>query len=79
MPKEIVLMPRQKHTPEELERRARLLLPTQTDNGDDDVLDAAIKIAYEEKLDVVFRNERGKLFSPELAYSLRYNGGLDVR
>ncbi len=79
MPKEIVLMPRRKLPPEELERRARLLLTTQTDAGDDEVLDLAIKIAHDERLDVVFRNERGKLLTPELAYSLRYNGGLDVR
>ena len=78
MPKEIVLLPRTKLPPDELDRRARLLLSTQTDAGDDDVLDRAIKIARDEKLDVVFRSG-DKLFTPAVAYSLRYDRGIDVR
>lgn len=79
MPLEIVLQDRHKLSKAELERRARLLLSSQTDGGDDRVLDMAIKIAYEEKLDVVFRSGDGRLFTPEAAYRLRYKRGLDLR
>lgn len=80
MPKEIIIQTRPTLTDEELERRARLLLSTQTDSGDDAVLDRAIKIAHDEGLDVVFRRSpTGKIITPGTAYSLRYERGIDLR
>lgn len=58
---------------------ARLLLDNQIqDEGDDDVLDAAIAIARAEKLNVKFVH-REKEITPDIAYSIRYNRGLDIR
>lgn len=77
MPKEIVV---QKREAKNVERLAILLLETGSENGDDDVLDRAIEIAYREKRDVVFRIDGSeKLLTPEIAYSLRYRRGIDIR
>ncbi len=80
MPKEIIIQTRPTLSDEELDRRARLLLDTQADNGDDAVLDRAIKIAHDEGIDVVFRRTpNGKIITPGTAYSLRYERGIDLR
>lgn len=80
MPKEIVLQSRPKQHKEELERLARLLLSDGADSGDDAVMDLAIKIAYDENLDVVFRTDKtARMLTPAQAYRLRYERGLDIR
>lgn len=43
-----------------------------------EVLDAIIKIAHDEKLDVEFVTSDGKTVDPDLAYRLRYERGLDL-
>jgi hypothetical protein len=63
----------------EVEEQARLLLEGEIqDDGDDEVLDTAIRMAHEGNLDVVFvRN--GKSVTPEIAYGIRYHSGLRIR
>ena len=48
------------------------------DEGDDDVLDMAISIAYKENKNVKFVF-REKEIEPEIAFSIRYNSGLNIR
>lgn len=80
MPKEIVVQKREPGQAHDQVRAARMLLITGADNGDDDVLDRAIEIAFKEGYDVVFRIDGSdKLLTPELAYNLRYHRGIDIR
>lgn len=66
-------------TKAQIDIEARLLLDNQIlDEGDDDVLDTAIAIACAEKLNVKFVH-REKEITPDTAYSIRYNSGLDIR
>ena len=66
-------------TKSQIDIEARLLLGNLIqDEGDDDVLDAAIAIARAEKLNVKFVH-REKEITPDIAYSIRYNSGLDIR
>ena len=63
----------------EVEEQARLLLEGKIqDNGDDEVLDTAIRMAHEGNLDILFvRN--GREVTPETAYNIRYHSGLRIR
>ena len=63
---------------EEAEARARAYLSGETLETDTDVIEEAIKIAYNEGIDVVFKNHRGATLTPEMAYRLRYYRGLDI-
>ncbi len=63
----------------EIDERATLLLEGKIqDDGDDDILDRAIGIAYEQNLDVVFMRGE-KAINPEIAYSIRYHNGFTIR
>lgn len=70
---------KRRKTKEVIEVEARLLLEGLIqDEGDDDVLDKAIEIAYKEGLDVKFMcGEKGVI--PEAAYGIRYGSGYDLR
>lgn len=64
---------------EVIEAEARLLLENLIqDEGDDEVLDTAIAIAYKEKMNVKFVY-REKEIDPDIAFSIRYNSGYDIR
>jgi hypothetical protein len=63
----------------EIDERAMLLLEGKIqDDGDDDILDRAIGMAYEQNLDVVFMRGE-KAINPEIAYGIRYRSGLRIR
>lgn len=73
----IYIKPR-KHK-EVIEQEARLLLENLIqDEGDDEVLDTAIAIAYKEKMNVKFVY-REKEIDPDIAFGIRYNNGYDIR
>ena len=62
-----------------IEAEARLLLENKiVDEGNDDVLDMAIAIAHKEKMNVKFVYKEKEL-NPDIAYSIRYNNGFDIR
>jgi hypothetical protein len=62
-----------------IEIEARLLLENLIqDEGDDDVLDMAISIAYKENKNVKFVFKE-KEIEPVIAYGIRYNSGFDIR
>lgn len=64
---------------EVVEAEARLLLENLIqDEGDDEVLDTAIAIAHKEKMNVKFVY-REKEIDPDIAFSIRYNSGYDIR
>jgi len=74
-----LILIKSRKTKEAIEVEARLLLEGLIqDEGDDDVLDMAIAIAYKEKINVNFvRGE--KVINPKLAFSIRYSSGYDIR
>jgi hypothetical protein len=61
-----------------IETEARLLLENLIQDEGDDVLDMAISIAYKENKNVKFVL-REKEIAPEIAFSIRYNSGLNIR
>jgi hypothetical protein len=77
MPREIVIQPKQQRT--DLERLARLLLETGADTGDDEVLELAVRIAYRENLDVVFRQEGVAAFITVTQAKSRLSNGMSLR
>lgn len=63
---------------QEITQAARKLLSDGIDTGDDEVLDTAIKIAYDEKIPLHFRR-KDTLIPVDVAYRIRYNMALSLR
>jgi hypothetical protein len=64
---------------ETMQEQARLLLEGKIeDDGDDEVLDIAILMAYKNDLDVLFIRY-DKEITPETAYNIRYGNGYRIR
>jgi len=78
MPREIVIQQRDSDHPKRVEQRARQLLNDDTDGGDDEVLAAAVRIAFREKYDVLFRVGT-KIIPPDRAYRILCVRYLDIR
>ncbi len=78
MPKEITII--QSLNDNELDAKARELLTSGIDTGNDDVLNQAIFIAKNENLDVVFKSTKtGKIITPDLAFRIHFDRGLNIR